>query len=106
MELPINSTFLILLKVLGIITSEAKLNRIAAYNEGSIVGAAWKISLITAKFVDQTRQIPSTTPLHTADGCFFSASVGKFDSSILIVDSILAADLIPVDIGTGDDLKG
>ena len=83
MELPINSTFLMLLKVLGNITKDAKLNRIAAYSDGSMVGAAWKISLITAKFVDQTTQIARTTPFQSTDD-FFSPPAADFVSRIFV----------------------
>ena len=80
-----------LLKVLGSITIEAKVKRIAAYIDGSIVGAAIKISLITAKFVDQTRQMPRTTPLQARGVILRSLSTGF--TSILVEDSV---DLIPV----------
>ena len=95
-ELPINSVFLILLNTLGNITKEANENRIAAYNEGSIVGAARNISLITAKFVDHTKQIPNTTALHTGDVIFFSATTDS-DSNTFTVVSTLGFDFVPVE---------
>ena len=73
-----------LLNVLGSITKDAKLKRIAAYSDGSIVGAAWKISLMTAKFVDQTRHMASTTPRHASDDFLRSASGADFGSCTLI----------------------
>jgi hypothetical protein len=96
-DAPINSTFLILLNVLGSITSDARENRIAAYREGSIVGAAEKISLITAKLVDHIRHIPNTTPFHSTEGCFLSLSTDTLDSNLdSIFKTSIFADFIPV----------